>query len=358
MIGAWIRDLDTNRVFQVAGNFLSYAGTADETEGNANVVNGVAASYRTSGFKDWYAQTSAKAGTNAYVNDLYTVASANAGKGWTFTSSDGKISKTITLSALKTQLEAAYTLSGGLTGVYVRFGLSPNLYDLFLHGQAHLGGTVLDKDGNGINLFDTTATETVRAYLRYGSGIYNATYDNAATDRDSSVAFTTVNMRNEAQTQQVELSGGTTMNFAVGFQTGTTLTYSSAGDGLPDWWKLKYGLDPSGPASVNGPAADPDGDGRNNLTEYLFGTNPLASDSAQLTETRGTGGAMNLSFPSIRNRVYRVLYANSLTGTYQPLASGVVGTGGILTVADDGNVTGSAPGATARRFYRLEASLP
>ncbi len=71
------------------------------------------------------------------------------------------------------------------------------------------------------------------------------------------------------------------MKFAVGFQTGSTNTYSSAGDGIPDWWKLKYGLNPTGPETVNGPNGDPDGDGRNNLTEYLFGTNP----------TRGRRGA-------------------------------------------------------------------
>ena len=161
-----------------------------------------------------------------------------------------QIQKTITLAALKTQLEAAYTLSNGLTGLYVRFGLSPNLYDLLLHGQSDLSSLVLDADNQGLNLFDNTSSATVRAYLRYGGGIYNAAYSSAATDRDTAGTFTTVNMRNEAQTQQVELTGGTTMRFALGFQTGSTLTYSSANDGLPDWWKLKYGLDPNGPAST------------------------------------------------------------------------------------------------------------
>ena len=41
---------------------------------------------------------------------------------------------------------------------------------------------------------------------------------------------------------------------------------STSGDGIPDWWKAKYGaIDPN---------ADPDGDGWNNLQEFLHGTNP------------------------------------------------------------------------------------
>ena len=243
--------------------------------------------------------------------------------------------------------------------MYVRFGLSPNLYDLLLRGQTGLSGIVLDADSRGVNLFDTVSNTTVRAYLRYNGGNYNATYNGAATDRDGSPAFTTVNLRNEAQTQQVEISGGTTLRFALGFQTGSTNTYSSANDGIPDWWKLKNGLNPAGPPSVNGPAADPDGDGRSNLLEYLFGTNPLVPDAtALLTETKSTNGVMALTFPTITNRVYTALYSNSLNGTFLPLASGIVGTGGKITVTDDGSVTGSVPRSSKQRFYRLQAGLP
>lgn len=50
----------------------------------------------------------------------------------------------------------------------------------------------------------------------------------------------------------------------------------SDGDGLPDWWESKYGLDPK-TANANG---DPDGDKANNLAEYRAGTDPSGSDQS------------------------------------------------------------------------------
>jgi hypothetical protein len=43
------------------------------------------------------------------------------------------------------------------------------------------------------------------------------------------------------------------------------------GDGMPDWWEIKYGLDPNDPSDA---AKDKDGDGYTNLEEYLNGTDP------------------------------------------------------------------------------------
>lgn len=43
------------------------------------------------------------------------------------------------------------------------------------------------------------------------------------------------------------------------------------GDGMPDWWEMKYFGSPTGA----NPFDDPDGDGVNNLDEYLQGGNPI-----------------------------------------------------------------------------------
>ena len=360
MTAAWIRDLDTNQAFQVAGNYLSYPGSADETEGNTNIANGAVAAYRTSGFKDWYAISGGGSGTNQYVNDYYSAGQAASGIGWTFTSSDGFIQKTITLAALQTQLEASYALSGGLTQLYVRNGFSPNLYDLLLEGQAGLIGPVIDGDSEGVSVLDTNSTTTVRDYVRFADGAHNATFSSAATDGATGVSLTTVNMRNQAQTQQVEIYGGTAMKFALGFQTGATNTFSTAGDGIPDWWKLKYGLNPTGPENINGPNGDPDGDGRSNLNEYLFGTNPTLTDlpGGQITQARDSSGRMLLTFPTIRDRIYNVQFADTLGATFQTVGSDIIGTGGNVTFIDDGSMTGVAPSAAPHRFYRLQARLP
>jgi pectate lyase len=45
----------------------------------------------------------------------------------------------------------------------------------------------------------------------------------------------------------------------------------SDGDGMPDWWEKKYGLNPNDPSDA---AQDRDGDGYTNLEEYLNGTDP------------------------------------------------------------------------------------
>jgi Bacterial TSP3 repeat len=46
------------------------------------------------------------------------------------------------------------------------------------------------------------------------------------------------------------------------------------GDGIPDRWELQY----FGSATGGNANADPDGDGRNNLEEFVAGTNPLVAD--------------------------------------------------------------------------------
>jgi hypothetical protein len=43
------------------------------------------------------------------------------------------------------------------------------------------------------------------------------------------------------------------------------------GDGIPDWWELKYGLDPNDPSDAT---KDPSGDGYTNIEKYINGFDP------------------------------------------------------------------------------------
>ncbi len=182
MTNAWVRDISTGEVFQALGNPLSYSGFETEEEGDVHLdaTSGQTA-YRTSGFKDWFAQTGGPGvGNNSYVNNYFSVTSAS--NGWTFTSSDTKIARTITLPPRSSRIAAQYNLSGGVNTVYVRHGMSPNLYDLLTSGQANL--SLLNDGTNGeVSVLDTTAQQRiVRSFVKYGGG-YNASYISAAADR-------------------------------------------------------------------------------------------------------------------------------------------------------------------------------
>ena len=129
-------------------------------------------------------------------------------------------------------------------------------------------------------------------------------------------------MRDQAQTQQVELEsaalgspGTQTMNFALGFETGKSITYDSDGDGIPDWWMQQYFGHPTGQASdLSRAGDDPDHDGLTNLQEFLFGTNPTTPDSKGLFTIASTApSTVTLTFPTIHDRMYQIFYTDNLS---------------------------------------------
>nr|WP_075089965.1 hypothetical protein [Verrucomicrobium spinosum] len=91
----------------------------------------------------------------------------------------------------------------------------------------------------------------------------------------------------------------TTTVKAVGIHAGltgpvTTATFTvgdSNSNQLPDWWEQQYGSLRATPVSVLDPTVDDDGDARNNLTEFLAGTNPNQSDAVVTPLQANTGAA-------------------------------------------------------------------
>jgi hypothetical protein len=342
LANAWVRDLDTDAIVQVVGNPSSYSGSETEEEGAANIVGDAVAAYRTSGFKDWFPYDGSG---NSYVNQLYSV--QQVGTGWKFTSPDGRIAKTISLEPRATVLAANYQLTNIAT-LYVRHGLSPNLSDLLINGQKNLPALSNDATASELNLFNTSGNQT-RTFLRYGGTGYSGASPNLnAVDRDQGVVFDTINMRNQAQTQQIELSGGNGMTFALGLQTGSTISYSTAHDGIPDWWKMKYfgagvDLNNAGFGSQLAPA----GDGKTNSQKWVLGEDPtVANYNGIPLRISRTPTAATVHLPTLFDRVYRVFYKNNLSDpSWTQLGSDINGTGANVLTTDP------SPPST-HRFYR------
>ena len=338
MTAAWMRDPNTGRLWQVAGNLAAYSGTDTEDEGASNFVGATTAisAYRTSGFKDWWTLDGSNAGSNAGVNAQYIVTAAPDGTGWTF--ADGGITKTIRIPfASSEQLQATYTLSG-LNKAFVRFGLSPNLLDLMLRGQTGLSES---STSTRVNLLNTGTTDTVRAWVQAPQ------VNSAATDIGGST-FTTVIRRNQAQTTQVEveLTGAGPHVVTLGFDLGTDISHADTdGDKLPDDWENAHFTNLADTAS-----GDPDGDGFTNMAEYLFGSDPNDSASGRpATSVESAESGFQFSFPTNSGRFYQPQVSTNLS-SWSPLGAPVAGDGSIKSVTD--------PTPGAKRFYRLIISLP
>jgi hypothetical protein len=348
LVAAWARDPLDEGLYQAIGNLAGYAGIANEEEGTYNVAaNGDGyriGAYRTSALKDWWD------GSRSYVNDVYDFAAV--ANGWRVTSSDGTIQKTVTLAARGDTLEVAYEVSGEL---YVRNGLSPNLADLLLRGQRTLGA--LGDSGGRVALANTNYATTVAVRIGYGDGTHSASFNATATDEDTNVVdFTTINMRNQAQTHQVELHGVGTFGFSIGLQASPS---DWDGDGMPNLWEDEYGLNTN---ALGGAAQDADGDGVSNGDEYLAGTGPLdGNDYLHVSALEVTPAGVTVRFPSKPLRRYTIRYDSGDLKTpdwRQGVTTPLEGTGGIMEWLDDGSETTPHPLATSNRYYRIGAQLP
>ena len=101
-------------------------------------------------------------------------------------------------------------------------------------------------------------------------------------------------------------------------------------DGLDDRWQVEqFGSTTAADALADG---DPDLDGVDNATEFLFGTDPNDGGSVPRLTTQAQAPALELAWPARSGRVYRVEGSTDLQ-TWQPLAAPVIGTATTVTVA-------------------------
>ena len=135
--------------------------------------------------------------------------------------------------------------------------------------------------------------------------------------------------------------------FGVSVDTNAALV-DSDGDGIPDWWMMKYFGHPTGQAGdLSRASDDADGDGVSNLQEYLAGTSPIDPTSVfRLWAAVPANSAINLTWPAVPGKSYQIQYKTNLNDPVWLTAPGNV------------SVTGSqgsylAPAATPSSFYRV-----
>ena len=183
---------------------------------------------------------------------------------------------------------------------------------------------------------------------------HNAGFNALATDRATNgVGYYAVRMRNQPQTQQVEVFGTGTFAFSLGFRAGLS---DWDGDGIPN---IVAGLN-----STNGGDAglDSDGDGISNADEWLSNTGVGDSnDFLRAVQTMVATNGLWVSFPGKAQREYRIWYADQ--GLANP--AWVLATTGALTATntitswlDNGTQTAPHPFNTTNRFYQIKANLP
>jgi hypothetical protein len=357
-VAAFARNPTSSSVYQIIGTQPAYAGRETEEEGTENVANGSVGARRTSAFKDWFADGSG--GTNQFVNSLYSVAPSGS-NGWSFTAPEGAIIKTITLDDTLPELHASYVINGTTVNkLYVRHGLSPNLWNLIARGHYDLDN--LSVSEGRISLANRGGAEPVVAQITYDSATTNFNGD-AIDDQPSTLEWDALNMRNQALTQQVEftnIDGQNSFSMTLSLESGVT---DNDSDDLPNWWELDNNLDPESALGNDGRDGNQDGDAFTNFEEYVLGLDLGVAEFNGLPKgliARNLNNDFTITFPALAGRSYRVWYVDDLTQAWQPAGDrfSIAEDDPAYIWTDDGSSTTPQPSSVDLRFFKIEIARP
>ncbi len=117
------------------------------------------------------------------------------------------------------------------------------------------------------------------------------------------------------QSAQSSLAAGDLNRVPDIFAGRLAVTLDSDGDGIPDWWMMKYFGHPTGLAGDNSRAQDDaDGDGFTNLAEFLTGSNPTDPQSYLQIEISSPGSqSITMTWPAVPGKSYQVQYKTDLS---------------------------------------------
>ncbi|WP_168433158.1 FG-GAP repeat protein [Pontiella sulfatireligans] len=120
------------------------------------------------------------------------------------------------------------------------------------------------------------------------------------------------------------------------------------GDCLPHIWEDLY----FGDEALSNPHDDPDGDGHDNIREYISGTDPISKASCftitHVDHNPGAGGYV-VQWESVSNRQYSILWTDTLSGRFQTLEADIE--------FPQNSYTDTLHGARDNGFYQLEVEL-
>ncbi len=224
------------------------------------------------------------------------------------------------------------------------FDLGPTLHQRWVQAGGEGGGfQIVSNQSGGLVFKVLTATGT---YIR-GIPFNGVEEANVSLSFQSPLA--------QVRTFTVDATQLVNSNTPLGgmtYELHTKPNPDTDGDGIPDAWEIKYGLDPNNP---NDAAQDLDGDGLSNLQEYIAGTDPTDPQSYlridQVSQTDG-GSAVQLRFFAVSNKTYTVQYKGMLqSGQWSSLTSISQGPTSQEVTVTDTAVSAGVP----KRFYRLVA---
>jgi hypothetical protein len=201
----------------------------------------------------------------------------------------------------------------------------------------------------------------VVAQITYGN---NTEFNGGAVDdAPGTTEWDALNMRNQALTEQVELTnfdGQNSFSMSLTLESGLT---DNDGDDLPNWWEVDNGLDPDSDIGGDGTDGNDDGDAFTNYEEYVLGLDPGVAEfnglPQGLIDTNGNGD-FTVTFPVLAGRSYRVWYVDDLSQTWTAAGSSfsITEDNPAYVWTDDGSNTSPDPSTVDQRFFKIEITRP
>ena len=362
LVKAFVYDPNLNGGDAVAVVGAPVSNPPDETE------NEWADNNRCSAFKDRYCSGQG----NAYVDNDF--AATQTTSGWTFVSSDGRITKLVTLQTGRDVAQVEYRMSADVGTLYTRYGLGPNQLDLMVNGHTHLDKLAYDPSFRGLR---NTAGGEVYVVAGRSMGFINGAIQNAGWDNrelplveqfeseSSSTNWTVALAFSEASARDLDGDGLSNTNESA---LGTNHErWDSDGDGMSDGYEVAEGLAPTDGGDA---WLDEDQDGMANWAEFIAGTAAGNSNSVFAAATPGAlSSRLLIPHNTVSGRQYEVLFADSLMGTNPWRLFGITsapvgsyfetGSSSQHTFTDDytAATSGSAP-TNGLRIYTIRATKP